>query len=74
MQLNLEMTEKDLEQYRALSSVIAQGRFDLHGNAVVRVAQLVQWYSGFGAKIQEAIKLQAASKAPKRKTIAEEPK
>lgn len=71
MQLNTDLTDKDLEQYRAFGSVIAQGKFDLQGSAIVKVASLVQWYGSLGVKLQDAVKRQALekSKAAAKKSI-----
>lgn len=68
MQLN-ELKDSDLEQYRALGSVLAQGKFDLQGSAIIKVASLIQWYTQLGPKLQAAItqqKLAAAKEASKR--------
>lgn len=71
MQLNNDLTDKDLEQYRALGAVLAQGKFDLQGGAIVKVASLIQWYNVLGTKLQEAVKQQglAKSKASAKKSI-----
>lgn len=63
MQPNLELNEKDLEQYRALGAVLSQGKFDLQGSAIVKVASLIAWYNALGAKLQQAAKDQKLAKA-----------
>lgn len=64
MQLN-GFTDKDLEQWRALGAVIAQGNFELEGKAIVRVASLVQWYGSIEDKLKLAIAEAKANAAKK---------
>ena len=62
MQHSSNFNDKDIEQCKALGFVIANGKFDLQGSAIVKVASLIQWYNSLGLKIQHAIKEQSLEK------------
>lgn len=66
--------EKDLEEYRALRSVIRQGQFDLQGSAIFRVAELLLWYDKFEVKMQDVINKQKIENKPKVTPMKDKPK
>ena len=51
---------EDLARYAALKKVIKQGEFEIHGEAVIAVASLFQWFDELGkvieANIQQPLK------------------
>lgn len=63
------LNSKDVEQYRQLRNVIAQGSFDLKGNAIVKVASLLAWYDSLEGKLHDAIGKMKIAGAPKIKKI-----
>lgn len=71
MQLNKvePLNDSDLERFRQLRAVIAQGSFDLKGNAIVKVASLLAWYDSLEGKLHDAIGKMKIAGAPKIKKI-----
>ncbi len=68
MQLN-DLEISDVEKCRALRSVLSQCQFPIKGEAVIKVATLLQWFNTLDVRIEKAVKL---SKAEKSKPIRKE--
>lgn len=56
----------DVEKCRALRSVLSQCEFPLKGEAVIKVAMLLQWFQSLDVRIEKAAK---DLKASKEKTV-----
>ena len=71
MQLNKvePLNDSDLERYKQLRAVIAQGSFELKGNAIAKVASLLNWYDSLEGKMHDAIGKMKAAGAPKIKKM-----
>ena len=63
------LTTSDLEKYRQLRAVLSQGKFDLQGNAVQKVASLFIWYDSLEGKLHDALGKLKKAGAPKIKKI-----
>lgn len=59
----------DVEKCRALRSVLSQCEFPLKGDAVVKVAMLLQWFQTLDVRIEKAAK---DLKASREKTVRKE--
>jgi len=55
----------DLVKLKQFNTVVANGSFDLKGNAVIHAASLFQWFVGLEKKIDGAIKRQVLDSIPK---------
>jgi hypothetical protein len=68
-----KISKEDIEMCRALSTVISQGDFEVKGNAVIKIAQIFNWFNGLEDKLNGVLKQQlldeAKAKAPKVKKI-----
>lgn len=69
MQLN-DLEISDVEKCRALRSVLSQCQFPIKGEAVIKVATLLQWFNSLDVRIEKAVKLSNAEKSkPIRKEL-----
>ena len=48
------MTKEDLANYRAMRAIINNGKFDVKGDAILRMASLFHWFNQLEQKIEEA--------------------
>lgn len=62
-------SEKDLDELKRLRAVIANGDFQIKGNAVSMVANTLAWVESLEIKMQHYIKEDIKKNAPKIKEI-----
>ncbi len=65
MQLS-DLEQSDVEKCRALRSVLSQCEFPLKGDAVIKVAALLQWFNTIDVRIEKAVN---SLKAESAKTV-----
>lgn len=66
MQHNEVITKNDAEMARALRSVLSQAQFPIKGEAILKVASLIQWINTLDKKIENTC---AEVSKPKRKDL-----
>lgn len=53
--LHNSFEKKDVEMARALKSVLSQAQFPIKGDAILKVAAIVQWLDNLPLKIEQSI-------------------
>ena len=64
MQLNDDLDFSDVQKCRALRSVLSQCEFPLRGDAVLKVAGLLQWFDSLESRIEKAAKMNKLNSEP----------
>ena len=57
------MNKQDLDNYKMLRAVIKSGKFDLKGEAILKVASLFAWFDSLETRLIEKIKIVSAPEA-----------
>lgn len=52
---NEQLSKNDIEAARMLKSVLLQAQFPLKGDAIVKVASLIQWLDNLPSKIEQSL-------------------
>lgn len=59
-------TEDDLIKHKKLGLVLAKGKFEVEGGAVIACASLFHWYESLKVKMEDAMKQEILNKAKKK--------
>jgi len=70
MQLSDEIDFSDVQKCRALRSVLSQCEFPMKGDAVLKVASLLQWFNSLDVRLEKVANLNKLKSEPlKRKKL-----